>query len=234
MASGSTAVLNADAPEFAQLATASTGHGHRLITLRPAERRSAAGRAAARGRGPAPRHRGLRPPRRACSFRSPAPSRPTICWPPSASSSPAARRWTRRARLVPRLAGVHGRIERVAPASQRRADLCRLLAQARGAGGGADGAAPPCHAAGWSSSSAAAAIAIAGKRPLMGEIADAARRSHHRHRRQSAQRGSGRDPPRGPGRRPGAREIGDRRAAIRRAVADLGAGDLLVDRRQGP
>ena len=56
-----------------------------------------------------------------------------------------------------------------------------------------------------------------GKRPLMGEIADAARRSRHRHRRQSAQRGSGGDPrARSWPARPHAREIGDRRAAIRR------------------
>ncbi|HEY2111399.1 MAG TPA: Mur ligase family protein, partial [Dongiaceae bacterium] len=33
MASGSMAVLNRDAPEFAQLAAASSGHGHRLITF---------------------------------------------------------------------------------------------------------------------------------------------------------------------------------------------------------
>ena len=33
---------------------------------------------------------------------------------------------------------------------------------------------------------------------------------------------------------PGAVEIGDRREAIRAAIADLRAGDVLLDRRQGP
>ena len=33
---------------------------------------------------------------------------------------------------------------------------------------------------------------------------------------------------------PGAGEIGDRNEAIRRAVADLERGDVLLDRRQGP
>ena len=69
-----------------------------------------------------------------------------------------------------------------------------------------------------------------GKRPLMGEIADAARRSRHRHRRQSAQRGSGGDPPRDPGRLPRtrARSATARAGDPRRGRPSCGPSDLLV------
>ena len=76
-----------------------------------------------------------------------------------------------------------------------------------------------------------------GKRPLMGAIAAEKRRPRHRHRRQSAQRKSGRDPRRDPrrrARRANVREIGDRREAIRSAVAALAARRRAADRRQGP
>ena len=65
----------------------------------------------------------------------------------------------------------------------------------------------------------------------MGAIAAQERRPRHRHRRQSAQRKSGRDPRRDPGGAPRAanvREIGDRREAIRGAVAALEPGDVLL------
>ena len=52
-----------------------------------------------------------------------------------------------------------------------------------------------------------------GKRRMMGEVAATARRSRHRDRRQSAQRGSGLDPPGDPGGRAGRR--GDRRPGTR-------------------
>ena len=68
----------------------------------------------------------------------------------------------------------------------------------------------------------------AGKRPVMGEIAAQGRRQRHRHRRQSAQRKSGRHSRCDPGAAPGAREIGDRAEAIRTAVAELQPGDALV------
>ena len=68
-----------------------------------------------------------------------------------------------------------------------------------------------------------------GKRPMMGEIAAQPRRRRHRHRRQSALRGSGRDPRRdpAPARRACARSAtGARRS--RAAAACCGDGDVLV------
>ena len=64
----------------------------------------------------------------------------------------------------------------------------------------------------------------------MGAIAAQARRPRHRHRRQSAQRKSGDDPRGDPRRRRrgATSEIGDRREAIRRAVAALERGDVLL------
>ena len=69
----------------------------------------------------------------------------------------------------------------------------------------------------------------AGKRPLMGAIAARECRPRHRHRRQSAQRKSGRDPRRHPGRGAGrdARSA-TAREAIRTAIAALQPGDVLL------
>ena len=70
-----------------------------------------------------------------------------------------------------------------------------------------------------------------GKRPLMGAIAAEERRSRHRHRRQSAQRKSGRDPRRDPG---GARRranVARSATAARRSAARLRRlqpGDVLL------
>ena len=73
-----------------------------------------------------------------------------------------------------------------------------------------------------------------GKRPLMGAIAARDGRSRHRHRRQSAQRGSGRDPRRDP--RGGARRARDRRPprGDPRGRRRAAAGRRPADRRQGP
>ena len=232
MASGSMAVLNRDAPEFAQLAAASTGHGHRLITfgrqsgdLRLVEQQ--------------PEAEGQRLDIEAFGRRD------TLFFPVAGAfqadnllaalglAIACGEAVDRVLAVVPRLAGVHGRIERVAQhpngapiyvdyahkPGALEAVLTALRPHARGrlvvvfgCGGDRD----------------------RGKRPLMGEVADAARRPGHRHRRQSAQRGSGGDPPRGPGRRPGC--AGDRRPpgrdppGRRRAGARRPAGH----RRQGP
>ena len=67
-----------------------------------------------------------------------------------------------------------------------------------------------------------------GKRPLMGAIAAEKADTRDRHRRQSAQRESGRDPRRHSGGGAGATEIGDRGEAIRRAIAALQPGDVLL------
>ncbi len=74
----------------------------------------------------------------------------------------------------------------------------------------------------------------AGKRPLMGEIASRECRQRHRHRRQSAQRKSGRDPIGDPERREGRQ--GDRRPRRGDPDRDIGpaARRCAADRRQGP
>ncbi len=68
-----------------------------------------------------------------------------------------------------------------------------------------------------------------GKRPMMGAIAERVRRPRHRHRRQSAQRGSGGDPPRHPRRLPqGARDRRPRPGDPRAAWPMLAPGDVLL------
>ena len=199
MASGGMAVLNRDAPEFAQLAAASTGHGHRLITfgrqsgdLRLAEQQPEAEgqRLVIEAFG---RRESLFFPRRRRLPGRQSPGRPRPRHRLRRGGGPGARRgaapgrrpWPHRAR---------------GPASQWRADLCRLFPQARRAGGGADRASSPCPRP------ARRRLRLRRRSrprqaPADGRGRHAARRSHHRHRRQSAQRGSGGDPPRGPGRR---------------------------------
>jgi len=226
MASGSMAVLNRDAPEFAQLAAASTGHGHRLITfgrqsgdLRLVEQQ--------------PEAEGQRLVIEAFGRRE------SLFFPVAGAfqadnllaalglAIACGEAVDRVLAVVPRLAGVHGRIERVAQhpngapiyvdyshkPGALEAVLTALRPHARGrlvvvfgCGGDRD----------------------RGKRPLMGEVAtrladriivtdDNPRSEDPAAIRREVMAGA-----------PDALEIGDRRAAIRRAVAELGPQDLLV------
>ena len=119
--------------------------------------------------------------------------------------------------------------------AERRAGLRRLRAQAGCAGEGARSAAALCQAQSRRRVRRRRRPRQ-GQAPADGRDSGQERRPRHRHRRQSAQREPGVDPRGDPeGRRaPSAREIGDRREAIRSAVAALEPGDVLLDRRQGP
>ena len=128
--------------------------------------------------------------------------------------------------MIGGISGVHGRIEHVADTPTGGAvyvDYARPAARAC-----PSGAPAPCRRQSWWSCSAAAAIGTraSGRR---WRNRGAPRRPRDRDRRQSAYRGPG-DAIRREvlaGART-AEEIGDRAAAIRVAMRDLGRGDLLV------
>ena len=85
------------------------------------------------------------------------------------------------------------------------------------------------RSASWSSCSAPAATAIKGKRPMMGAIAAEKADARHRHRRQSAQRRSGRDPRGHPGAAPRRdRDRRPRRGDPHARSPTLQPGDVLV------
>ena len=111
---------------------------------------------------------------------------------------------------------------------RRRAHLCRLCPHARRDRGGDRGAAAAHRAT-------ADHRVRRRRRPRRRQARRDGRgraapvRPGHRHRRQSAQRGSRRDPPRHPGAaRRDAREVGGRREAIAAAVAEAGEGDIIL------
>ncbi len=235
LAPAATAVLNADVPEFADLACA--------VRERRPSRCSPIGRAGA-GHPPRERHRPAPSGQRARHRRAGPPARDRLM--PLAGAVPGDERSGRsRPRASPAATTArHARSQRLAQADgrarphraggavhpERRPDLCRLCAHARRARDRSEGAAPALPAASWSWCSAAAATAIAASGRMMGEIAarlaDRVIVTDDNPRSEDPASDPRRDPD---GRQPGAREIGDRaRGDPTRRSPSSAAGDVLV------